>query len=72
MVARALRLMGAATVGFVELYDDTTRKLIYDSEVKDGKRIVFEDAAVGYETEDKLVIPNAARWVIVYCVPCPV
>lgn len=69
MVARALRLMGAATVGFVELYDDTTRKLIYDSEVKDGKRIVFEDAAVGYETEDKLVIPNAARWVIVYCVP---
>ncbi len=69
LVARALRLMGAATVGFVELHDDSTRKLIYGKEVKDGKPIVFEDAEVGYEAEDKLVLPNAARWVIVYCIP---
>ncbi len=69
MIARALRLMGAAYTGFVELYDETTRKLIYGKEVKGGKSILFEDVDIGFETESSLVIPNAAKWVIVYCIP---
>ena len=69
MVARALRLMGAAAVGFVELYDETTRKLIYLEEVKGGPQTVFEDVEVGYETPEKRVIPRKAAWVIVYSIP---
>lgn len=68
MVATALRLMGASTVGFVSL-NDKTRKYIYRAEA-DPKRIIeFEDVPVGYETDDRLVIPYAARWVIVYSIP---
>ena len=69
MIAHALRLMGAASVGFVQLFDDTTRKLIYSQEVKDGPVTVFEDVEVGYETPQKRVIPKKAEWVIVYSIP---
>lgn len=69
LIAHALRLMGAAAVGFVELFDDTTRKLIYLEEVKNGPRTVFEDVEIGYETPEKRVIPRRANWVIVYSIP---
>lgn len=66
IVKAALRHMGAATVGVVEL-DERTRKLIY-SEDEDGKEIVFEDTPRGYEDATRRVIPNSHRWVIVYTV----
>ena len=66
LVRSALRFFGAGQVGFVEL-DEKTRKLIYSFD-SDGKKIEFEDADMAYETKDKRVIPNKARWVIVFSV----
>lgn len=62
----AMRHFGAATIGFVEL-NERTRKLIYSHD-PDGKELVFEDADEAYETGEKRVIPNKARWVIVFTV----
>jgi epoxyqueuosine reductase len=66
IVTAALRHMGAATVGVVEL-DSNTEKLIYSVD-PDGKAIVFEDVEVGSEDEKKRVLPKKARWVIVYTI----
>ena len=66
MIRAALRHMGAATVGFVEL-DENTEKLIY-SEDPDGKQVVFDDVELATEDDDTRVIPERARWVIVYTV----
>ncbi len=67
MIRAALRHFGASTVGFVELDPETTEKLLY-SEDPDGKQVVIEDVDEAYETEEKRVIPEKARWVIVYTV----
>src|SRR5680860_1179942 len=67
MMRAALRHMGAATVGFVELDPDTSEKLLY-SQDPDGLQVVIEDVDEAYETEEKRVIPRKARWVIVYTV----
>lgn len=66
MTRAAAKYYGAAQVGFVEL-DEHTRKLInsFDS---DGKKLEFEDVDLAYETDNKRVIPNKARWVIVFTV----
>ena len=64
MVRAAMRHMGASTVGFVELNEDT-KKLIY-SEDPDGKKLEFEDVDEAYETDDKRVIPEKAKWVIIF------
>ncbi len=64
MLRAAARHMGAATIGFVEL-DENTKKLIY-SEDPDGKAVEFEDVDEAYETDDKRVIPEKAKWVIVF------
>ena len=64
MVRAAMRHFGAATVGFVEL-DENTKKLIY-SQDPDGKTVEFEDVDEAYENDDKRVIPDKAKWVIVY------
>ncbi|MBT3363623.1 MAG: reductive dehalogenase [Chloroflexi bacterium] len=66
MIRSAAIYYGAGQVGFVEL-DEKTRKLIYSFDA-DGKKIEFEDVDLAYETEDKRVIPNKARWVIVFSV----
>jgi epoxyqueuosine reductase len=66
MLRAAMRHFGAATVGFVEL-DERTRKLIYSHD-PDGKALVFEDVDQASETADERVIPNAARWAVVYTV----
>ncbi len=67
VVAAAARFYGAATVGFVELEPKTTQKLIfsYDS---DGKKLEFADVDVAEETKEKRIIPNKARWAIVFTV----
>ncbi len=62
----AMRHFGAATVGVVQL-DDNTRKLIYSHD-PDGKELVFEDVDEAYESTEKRVIPNKAKWVIVFTV----
>ena len=62
----AMRHFGAATIGFVEL-NEQTRKLIYSYDT-DGKEIVFEDVEEAYETDQKRIIPHKAKWVIVYAV----
>ncbi|MBT3670622.1 MAG: reductive dehalogenase [Bacteroidetes bacterium] len=62
----AMRQFGAAQVSFVKL-DEETRKLIYSVD-RDGKEIVFEKVEKGYETEDKRVIPDKAKWVISYTI----
>ena len=62
----AMRQMGAATIGVVQL-DDRTRKLIYSVD-PDGKRIEFEDVEQGYESAEKRVIPYRAEWLVVYTV----
>lgn len=66
IIRAALRHMGAATVGFAELNDDT-RKLVYSFD-PDGKELIFTDDAEPSETETQRFIPNAAKSVIVYTV----
>jgi epoxyqueuosine reductase len=66
IVRAALRHFGAATIGFVEL-NENTQKLIYSND-PDGLPLVFEDVDLAYETEEKRVIPNKAKWVVVYTV----
>ncbi len=66
IVRAALRHNGAATVGFVEL-DENTRKLIYSFD-PDGKELIFTDDAQPSETETARMIPNTAKYVIVYTV----
>ncbi len=62
----AFRHQGAATVGFVEL-DENTRKLIYSVD-PDGKQLIFTDDAQPSETDTARYIPNSAKYVIVYTV----
>ncbi len=66
MVRAGMRHIGAATVGFMEL-DDNTRKLIYDVD-PDGKQLFFTDDEEASETEEARYIPNKAKYVIVYTV----
>ncbi len=67
MIRAALRAFGAATVGFVEL-DENTEKLIYAID-PDGKEIVIsEDQDVPEETDTQRIIPKKARWVITWTV----
>lgn len=69
MIRAAMRHMGASNVGFVLLEEETTKKLIYSEEPSPGKEsIVFEDVEVGYRTDDKIVIPNKAKYAIVFTV----
>ncbi|MBI4786011.1 MAG: reductive dehalogenase [Chloroflexi bacterium] len=67
MVTAAMRHMGAATIGFVQLETDTTEKLIYAND-PDGKEMVISDAAMPAENDKQRIIPKKARWVIVYTV----
>ena len=62
----AIRHFGAATVGFIEL-DENTRKLIYAID-PDGKELIFTDEEEAYETEDARYIPNKCKYAIVYTV----
>ncbi len=66
MLRVAMRHFGAATVGFVEL-NEQTRKLVYSHD-PDGKELVFEEVAEAYETAVKRVIPTSAKWVVVFTV----
>ncbi|MBE2269360.1 MAG: reductive dehalogenase [Anaerolinea sp.] len=67
MIRSALRAFGAATVGFVEL-DENTEKLIYAID-PDGKELVIsEEAEIPEETETQRIIPKSARWVITWTV----
>ncbi len=69
IVTAALRHLGAARVGFVELDENTTMKLIYNQQPAPSKKtIVFEDVEEGSEEKDRLIIPKKARNVIVYTV----
>jgi epoxyqueuosine reductase len=62
----ALRHFGAATVGFIEL-DDNTRKLIYGVD-PDGKELVFTDDEIASEDDNTRFIPNQCKYVISYTV----
>ena len=66
IVRAAFRHNGAATVGFVEL-DENTRKLIYSHD-PDGKELIFTDDEEASETDEARYIPNKAKWMIVYTV----
>ena len=66
IVRAAFRHNGAATVGFVEL-DENTRKLIYGVD-PDGKELIFTDDDEASETDEARYIPNKAKWMIVYTV----
>ena len=67
MIRAVARNFGASQIGFVEL-DEHTRKLIYSYDARDGAKLDFEDVDKAYETENRRVIPNKARWVIVFTV----
>jgi reductive dehalogenase len=67
IVTAALRHLGAATVGVVELEASTTEKLIYGID-PDGKELVFADVEQPAEEEKRRIIPRRARWVIVWTV----
>jgi reductive dehalogenase len=67
VVTAALRHLGAATVGFVELDTNTTEKLIYSHD-PDGVELRIEDAEQPEETEEYRLIPKKARWAVVYTV----
>jgi len=66
MIRVVARNFGASQVGFVEL-DENNRKLIYSIDT-DGAKLEFEDVDQAYETDKKRVIPNKARWAIVFTV----
>jgi epoxyqueuosine reductase len=55
MVRAAAKIYGAASVGVVEL-DENTRKLIYSFDGWDKRKWEFEDVDKAYETEKKKVI----------------
>lgn len=68
MVTAALKHMGAATVGFLEI-DENIIKLIYNENPSAAKeKIVFEDVEEGKQEKDKLTIPKKAKWAVVYTV----
>ena len=67
MIRAALRAFGAATVGFVEL-DENTEKLIYSIDPDGKEMVISEDQDVAEETETQRIIPKKARWVIVWTV----
>lgn len=67
MIRTVARDFGASQIGFVEL-DEHTRKLIFSYDARDGAKLDFEDVDKAYETENRRVIPNKARWVIVFTV----
>ena len=62
----AMRHFGAATIGFLELNEQNS-KLIYSFD-PDGKQLTFENVEQAFETSEKRVIPQTARWIIVYTV----
>jgi reductive dehalogenase len=62
----AMRHMGAAQVGFLEL-EERYRKLIYTVD-PDGKRLVFTAEEIAWESESARHIPLKCRYVIVYTV----
>lgn len=66
MLRAAMRHFGAATIGFIEL-DDNTRKLIYGFD-PDGKELVFSDDPVASENETTRFIPNSCKYCMVYTV----
>lgn len=67
MIRAALRHFGADQVGFLEL-NERIRKLIYSHDALDGKLLEFENVELAYETDQKRVIPDRARWIIVFSV----
>ena len=67
MIRAVLRHFGADQVGFLEL-DDRIKKLVYAFDARDGKAIEFENVDWAYETANKRVIPERARWVVVFSV----
>ena len=67
MVRAAMKFYGAATVGMVEL-DENTRKLFYSYDAFDKKQVIFSDVDEPQETETQRIIPNKAKWVIVFTV----
>ena len=67
VVTAALRHVGAATVGFVELDPKTTEKLVYAHD-PDGKELLFADVDQPSEDDKRRTIPRKARWMIVYTV----
>jgi epoxyqueuosine reductase len=67
MIRAALRHYGADQIGFVEL-NERHRKFIYEIDALDGKALMFENVEQAYETEEKRVIPDKAKWVIVFSI----
>lgn len=67
MIHAAMKLFGAATVGFTEL-NEQTRKLFYSVDAFDRKEIAFEGIDEPEETETKRAIPNKTKSVIVFSV----
>lgn len=66
IIRAAMRHFGAASIGFIEL-DDNTRKLIYGVD-PDGKELIFTDDEIASETDDARYIPNKCKYAIVYTV----
>lgn len=64
MVRSAARFFGAKDLGVYEL-DQNTRKIVYGIET-DGKAYVYRDVDVGEETDTERVIPNKAKYMIIW------
>lgn len=64
IVRKACKFYGAGDVGFAPL----DKRWVY-SYTRYGKPIVFEDVTEGYTTEQKAVIPESHKWVIVLTIP---
>ena len=69
MIRQVLRGYGAMTVGFFELDEATTKKMIYSHQPAYLGKIEFEDVDTAYVTTGtnaKYVIPNKCKYVITY------
>ena len=68
MIRTVAKFFGAFLVGFVELNTNKARKLIYNHGPVRGmnKPIVWEEVPLAYEDDDKYVIPNKCRYLIVF------
>ncbi|AGG08477.1 reductive dehalogenase [Dehalococcoides mccartyi BTF08] len=62
MLRAAMRFYGASQIGVSEL-GAKEKKLIY-SHHSQGRPFVYEDVDEGYETTEKLVIPNKPLWIV--------
>ncbi|MEN8615063.1 reductive dehalogenase [Dehalogenimonas sp. THU2] len=64
MLRTVLRFFGAMSVGFTELHEDTTMKLMYEKGPGNKQEYIFADVDEPSETATEQIFPRKCRWVV--------